>query len=157
MNVRLNTDRAREVLVLDTSTLVEEIGLTSKGASALKHYLYHRGTELVVPQVVAEECERVLGARAKGKKKQAEECMMWLARFYGSVGGWQVPSDDAIEERARALAKAEQLEAVVLPESKVVRERAETRNRAERPPGHHRPGLEDCIIWEQCLGSACGS
>ena len=31
--------RAEEVLVLDSSTFIQEAGLTSRGASALKHYL----------------------------------------------------------------------------------------------------------------------
>ena len=61
--------KAKEVLVLDSCTFIEEAGLTSRGASALKHYLYLRGTRLVVPQVVVEECERELTTRAKGKKK----------------------------------------------------------------------------------------
>ena len=33
---------ADEVLVLDSSTFVSETGLTSRGGSALKHYLYLR-------------------------------------------------------------------------------------------------------------------
>ena len=39
---------ADEVLVLDSSTFIKEVGLTKEGASALKHYLFHRGTQLVV-------------------------------------------------------------------------------------------------------------
>ena len=96
-------DRAGEVLVLDSSTFIEEAGLTSKGASALKHYLYRRGTQLVVLQVVAEECESKLAEIAKGKKQKAEECLGWLARFCDGVGGWRAPSDDEIEERAKLL------------------------------------------------------
>ena len=38
--------RAEEVLVLDSSTFIQEAGLTSRGASALKHYLYHRETHI---------------------------------------------------------------------------------------------------------------
>ena len=34
---------ADEVLVLDSSTFIKEVGLTKKGASALKHYLFHPG------------------------------------------------------------------------------------------------------------------
>ena len=41
---------ADEVLVLDSSTFINEVGLTKKGASALKHYLFHRGTQLVIPR-----------------------------------------------------------------------------------------------------------
>ena len=129
----------------------EEAGLTSKGASALKHYLYHRGTQLVVPEVVAEECECKLTDIAKGKKKKIEEQLVWLGRFCGGVSGWQGPSDDAIEKRAKVLANAEHLGAIVLPETEIIRERAEARNQAERPPSHKRSGLSDCRIWEQCL------
>ena len=60
---------ADEVLVLDSSTFIKEVGLTKQGASALKHYLFHRGTQLVVPEVVAEECERKLATKAKGMKQ----------------------------------------------------------------------------------------
>ena len=56
---------AGEVLILDTNTFVAEIGLTSRRGSALKHYLSRRGTQLVVQQVVAEECERHLTRLAK--------------------------------------------------------------------------------------------
>ena len=35
-------DDARDVLVLDSSTFIKEIGLTSQKDSALKHYLYRR-------------------------------------------------------------------------------------------------------------------
>ena len=143
--------RAKEVLVLDSSTFIEEAGLTSRGASALKHYLYHRGTRLVVPQVVAEECERKLITIVIGRKKKIDEQLNWLGRFFGEVSGWHGPSDDAIEERAKVLATAEHLGAIVLPETEILRERAEARNRAERPPSHKRPGLSDCRIWEQCL------
>ena len=144
-------ENATEVLVLDSSTFVEEIGLTSRDASALKHYLYHRGTRLVVPQVVVEECERHLAARAKGKRESVEQCIGWLSRFCGRVSGWQAPSDAAIEERARVLAKADQLGAVVVPESEVIHERAESRNRAERPPSHLKAEPGDCRVWEHCL------
>ena len=143
---------ANEVLVLDSSIFIEEAGLTSKGASALKHYLYHRGTQLVVPEVVAEECERKLVEMAKGKKSKVEETLRWLGHFFGRVNGWQAPSDEEIEGRAKALAKAQHLGAIVLPETDSVRTRAEQRNQAERPPSHRRAGLSDCRIWEQCLG-----
>ena len=143
--------KAEEVLVLDSSTFIQEIGLTSKGASALKHYLYRRGTQLVVPKVVAEECGRKLTARARGKKKAIDEQLGWLGRFFGSVNGWQGPSDDAIEQRAKVLAHAEHLGAIVSPETEIIRERAEARNQAERTPSHKSQQLNDCRIWEQCL------
>ena len=143
--------RAREVLVLDSSTFIEEAGLTSRGASALKHYLYRRGTQLVALQVVAEECESKLALIAKGRKRKVKEQLEWLGRFLGRVSGWQAPSDDSIEERANVLANAEHLGAIAIPETEMVRERAESRCRAERPPSHLRRGLGDCRIWEQCL------
>ena len=146
--------KAEEVLVLDSSTFIQEIGLTSKGASALKHYLYRRGTQLVVPQVVAEECEHNLTTIVRGKKEKIEEQWRWLGRFFGGVSGWPGPSDDAIEERAKVLAHAEHLGAIVSPETEIIRERAEARNRAERPPSHKKKPkeqLNDCIIWEHCL------
>ena len=89
----------KEVLILDTSTFVEEIGLTSRGGSALKHYLYRRGMQLVVPEVVAEECERHLINRARGKREGIEKGLKWLARFCGSVSGWSGPNGEAIVER----------------------------------------------------------
>ena len=143
--------RAEEVLVLDSSTFIAEAGLTSRRASALKHYLYHRGTQLVVPKVVEEECERHLTARAKEKKKQIEGQLVWLGRFFGEVSGWSGPNEDTIEKRAKVLANAEHLRAIVLPETGIIRERAKERNRAEQPPSHKKPGLNDCRIWEQCL------
>ena len=142
---------AQEVLVFDSSTFIREAGLTSKGASALKHYLYRRGTQLVVPEVAAEECERHLINRAMVRKKQVEESLEWLGRFCGRVNGWSAPSDEAIAERAKALATAQALQAIVLQESDSVLKRAESRNQAEQPPSHKRSGLADCRIWEQCL------
>ena len=117
---------SQEVLVFDSSTFIAEAGLTSKGASALKHYLYRRGTQLVVPEVAAEECERHLIDRAMGKKKQVEESLEWLGRFCGRVNGWSAPSDEAIAERAKVLATAQDLQAIVLPESDSVLKRAES-------------------------------
>lgn len=143
--------RAEEVLVLDSSTFIAEAGLTSRDASALKHYLCYRGTQLVVPKVVAEECERHLIDIAKGKKEKIEEQLVWLGRFFGEVNGWSGPNEETIEKRAKVLANAEHLRAIVLPETDIIRERAEERNRAERPPSHNRLGLSDCRIWEQCL------
>ena len=51
---------AQEVLVLDSSTFIKEIGLMSAKCSALKHYLYCRGMQFIVPQAAAEEYERCL-------------------------------------------------------------------------------------------------
>lgn len=45
---------AMEVLILDSSTFVAEAGLTRRGGSALKHYLYVRGMQLVVPDASAQ-------------------------------------------------------------------------------------------------------
>ena len=140
-----------EVLILDTNTFVEEIGLTSSSGSALKHYLYRRGMQLVVPEVVAEECERHLTQRAQGKRKRIEGELKWLGRFCGEVNGWLGPSDETIQERARALARAEHLGAVVVRETLGVRRRADLRHQAERPPSHKRSARSDCRIWEQCL------
>lgn len=140
-----------EVLILDTNMFVEEIGLTSRRGSALKHYLYRRETQLIVPEVVAKEGERHLTRRARGKRRNIERELQWLGRFCGGVNGWSGPGDETIAERARALARAEHLGALVLPETPGLRRRAELRHRAERPPGHRRDGLPDCRIWEQCL------
>ena len=142
---------AKELLILDTNTFVTEIGLTSRGGSALKHYLYRRRMQLVVPEVVAEECERNLTRRAIGKRNTIEANLQWLARFCGRVSGWTAPNDETIAERATALARADHLGAVVVPETRNVRRRAELRNQAERPPSHRKDGLADCRIWEQCL------
>ena len=142
---------AGEVLILDTNTFVAEIGLTSRRGSALKHYLSRRGMQLVVPEVVAEECERHLTRRARDKRATVEANLQWLGRFCDGVNGWQGPNDEAIEERARALARAEHLGAVVVRETLGVRGRADLRHQAGRPPSHRRPALSDCRIWEQCL------
>ena len=142
---------AGEVLILDTNTFVAEIGLMSRRGSALKHYLSRRGMQLVVPEVVAEECERHLTRRAMEKRATVEANLQWLGRFCGKVSGWQGPSDETIEERAKALARAEHLGAVVVRETLGVRGRADSRHQAERPPSHRRPQLSDCRIWEQCI------
>ena len=142
---------AMEVLILDTCTFVAEVGLTSRRGSALKHYLSRRGIQLVVPELVAEECERHLTQRAQGKRKRIEGELQWLGRFCGEVNGWQGPSDKTIQERARELARAEHLNAVIVRETLGVRRRAELRHRAERPPSHKGSELSDCRIWEQCL------
>ena len=142
---------AEEVLVFDSSTLVAEIGLMSNRGSALKHYLYSRGIKLIVPAVVAKECERHLIQRARGKRSQIQDNLEWLARFCRKVGGWSAPSDNEIGARAKALSTGDDFGAIVLPETEAIRERAEFRERTERPPGHSRAGLADCKIWEQCL------
>ena len=75
---------AGEVLILDTNTFVAEIGLTSRRGSALKHYLSRRGMQLVVPEVVAEECERHLTRRARDKRATVEANLQWT----GTVLRW---------------------------------------------------------------------
>ena len=142
---------ANEVLILDTNTFVAEIGLTSRDGSALKHYLFRRGMQLVVPEVVAEECERHLIRRARGKRIEVEKSLKWLARFCGRVDGWSGPNDETIAERANALVRAEHLGAAVLPETHEVRARARLRNQREQPPSHQKAQPADCRIWEQCL------
>ena len=142
---------AEEVLVLDSSTFVREIGLMSGKGSALKHYLYCRGMPLVVPQAAAEEYERNLVRRAKEKRERILKDLGWLAQFSGGIGGWQAPPDDAIEARAKALAAAGGLGAVLLSESADTRARAQLREQAERPPSRGQSGLGGCRIWEQCL------
>ena len=142
---------AREVLVLDTNTFVAEIGLTSRAGSALKHYLYCRGMQLVVPEVVAGECERNLIKLARGKRRGIEESLQWLARFCGGVSGWSGPDDETIAEHAKALVRAEHLGAVILPDTHEVRARAKLRNQSEQPPSHKKAQPADCRIWEQCL------
>ena len=142
---------ADEVLVLDSSTFIKEIGLMSTKGSALKHYLYCRGTQLVVPQAAAEEYERHLAREAKGKIEQVQKNLRWLAQFCDGLAGWSAPGDDVIEERARALAAGGSCGANFLPETYDSRARAQHRNLAERPPGHKKDGIGDCRIWEQCL------
>ena len=137
---------ADEVLVLDSSTFINEVGLTKKGASALKHYLFHRGTQLVIPEVVAKECERKLAARAKGMKQRIEGHLTWLARFCGRVNGWTGPSDDDLDERAKAVAEGQHLGATVLPETDTLLARAKARNQDQRPPSHTKAGLEVLFI-----------
>ena len=68
------------------------------------------------------------------------------------MNGWQGPSDDTIEKRAKMLANAPHFNNVtILPETEALRERAEARFQARRPPSHKRLGLNDCRIWEHCL------
>ena len=144
-------DDARDVLVLDSSTFIKEIGLTSQKGSALKHYLYRRGTQLGVPEAAAEEYQRNLIAKAKGRIEQIQHELAWLAQFCGGVDGWRAPASDVIEARARALAAGGELGAAFLREGSDFRERARLRDRSERPPSHYSSQLGDCRIWEQCL------
>ena len=145
------TIEAEEVLVLDSSTFIREIGLMSMKGSALKHYLYCRGTQLVVPQAAAEEYERHLARVAKGKIQNIHKELRWLAQFCDGVAGWAAPSDDVIEDRANALAAGDSLGGILLAETDDIRARARHRELAERPPGHLKAGIGDCRIWEQCL------
>ena len=140
-----------EVLVMDSSTFIREIGLMSTKGSALKHYLYCRGTQLVVPQAAAEEYERHLARLAKEKIERIRKELRWLAQYCDGVAGWSAPGDDVIEERARALARGDSLGATFLPETCDSRVRARQRDSAERPPAHLKSGMGDCRIWEQCL------
>lgn len=142
---------AKEVLVFDSSVFIGEMGLASRGASALRHYLYRRGTRLAVPQVVAEECERHLSECATGKVESVHAALDWLSRFCGSVNGWTPPKEVDIAARVKALASGEAFEAVVLKETPALRQRAEERFNAERPPNHIKSSRQDCRIWEQCL------
>ena len=142
---------AGEALILDTNTFVAEIGLTSRRGSALKHYLSCRGMQLVVPEVVAEEYERHLIDRARKRKRRIQESLQWLGRFCGGVNGWLGPEDDTIVERAGQLARAEHLGAVIVPETPLLRQLAESRNQARRPPSHNKTQPTDCLVWEQCL------
>ena len=142
---------AEEVLVLDSSTFIKEIGLTSRKGSALKHYLYCRGTQLAVPEAAAEEYERHLARAAKKKIEIIQKELGWLAQFCGGIGGWSAPSDDVIEDHAKALAAGNGIGAILLPETDDTRARARLRDQAEQPPSHRRAGMGDCRIWEQCL------
>ena len=142
---------ALEVIVFDSSTFIEEAGLTSRGASALKHYLRHRGTQLVVPEAAVDEYERNLVKKAIGRIRRIENDLEWMARVCNKVNGWTAPTEGEINERAKTLATAGHLKAIVLPETEELRARASARNQAQRPPSHRRVGLADCKIWEQCL------
>ena len=142
---------ADEILILDSSTFIKEIGLMSTKGSALKHYLYCRGTELAVPQAAAEEYERHLAKRARGKIELIRKELAWLAQFCDGISGWSAPGEEIIEGRAKTLARGDSLEAIFLPETDDSRARARHRNSAERPPAHLKTGIGDCRIWEQCL------
>ena len=140
-----------EVLVFDSSIFINEIGLMSELGSALKHYLYSKRVQLVVPVAAAEECERRLSNLAKGKRRHIQGELAWLARFLEGISGWSAPSDDVIEARAKALAGGERLGAAVVPETDEDLNRARLRDKAEQPPSQSKCGLADCRIWEQCL------
>ena len=150
-NAARRTVKAEEMLVIDSSTFIKEIGLMSSKGSALKHYLYCRGTQLAVPEVAAEEYERHLAKLAKKKIEQIQKELGWLAQFCGGIGGWSAPTDDVIEDRAKALAAGNGLGAILLSETDDTRARARFRDQTERPPSHRKAGMEDCRIWEQCL------
>ena len=150
-NTARRTLEAEEVLVLDSSTFIKEIGLMSTKGSALKHYLYCRGTQLVVPQAAAGEYERHLARVAKGKIERIQNELRWLAQFCDGVTGWSAPSADVIDGRAKALAVGGSLGAILLSETDDSRARARHRNFAERPPSHLKAAAGDCRIWEQCL------
>lgn len=139
------------MLVLDASTFIREVGLTSREAPALRHYLYRRGTRLVLPQVVVTACAREFVRLAMGKRKAALAALDWLSRFLGEVGGWAAPDEAAIAACANTLARAEAFKPTLLRDSAEIIRRAEERNRDERPPGHRKDSLNDCIIWEHCL------
>lgn len=146
-----NAVQAEEVLVLDSSTFIKEIGLMSQKGSALKHYLYQRGMDFVVPEAAAEEYERNLARMAGEKIGRIRKELGWLAQFCGGVGGWVGPDDDVVRGRAKELAAGSSLGATIIGETEDVRARARLRDKDERPPGHLRAGLGDCRIWEQCL------
>lgn len=140
-----------EVLVLDASTFISEVGLSSRKAPALRHYLYRRGTRLMLPKVVVTACERELVQEAMGRRKAALASLGWLSRFLGEVGGWEAPYEAVIAARANTLAHADALKPTLLSDSAEIIRRAEERGRDERPPGHRKDSLNDCIIWEHCL------
>ena len=140
-----------EVLVFDSSTFIEEAGLTSRGASALKHYLRHRGMQLVVPEAALKEYERSLVTRIAGKIQGIKRDLEWLGRVCKEPSGWNAPTEGEIKERAKTLAKAAHLKAIIQPETETLRKRANARNQVQRPPSHRQASLADCKIWEQCL------
>ena len=142
---------AKEVLVLDSSMFIREIGLMSGKGSALKHYLYCRGMQLVVPEAAAEEYERNLAKEAKRRIGQVQKELRWLAQFCGGVEGWRAPADNVIDDRAKALGAAGGFGAILLPESDDIRTRARLRDQIEQPPSHRKASMGDCRIWEQCL------
>ena len=142
---------ATRVLVLDSCTFIAEAGLTSVGASALRHYLHVSNVQLVVPRVVVEECKRHLLERVKRKIDDVERRLTWLARFFDGVKDWRPPPDADIAARIDALSRGEHFEARVLNEAPSLQQRACQRVSAQRPPSHKKDSEADCIIWEHCL------
>ena len=142
---------ANEIVVFDSSTFISEAGLTSLDASALRHYLYARGTQLAVPQVVVAECERHLSDRVAGHVKKVQSALGWLSRFCDGVSGWRPPNDTDVAKRVTAVSRGEGFGAVVLIETPSLRQRAEERCRHQEPPSHKKESLPDCKIWEHCL------
>ena len=104
-----------------------------------------------VPEAAVEEYERNLARVAKKKIEQVQKELGWLAQFCGGIEGWRAPGGDVIEDRAKALAAADGLGAILLPETDDTRARARLRDQAEQPPSHRKAGMGDCRIWEQCL------
>ena len=151
MNNGADRQPGNEVLVFDSSTFLQEVGLTSGKASVLRHYLCAGEMQLMVPQTVVEECERHLKSRAEGKVKSVIDGVGWLARFFGGVDGWKPPAHTQIINRVAALSHGESFMAVVLQDTPELKRRAEERCRAERPPSHKKPSPGDCRIWEHCL------
>ena len=149
--INRTTGTTEEVLVLDSSTFIKEIGLMSGKGSALKHYLYCRGMRLVVPEVATEEYERNLADEAQKKVERVQRDLRWLAQYCGGVGGWSAPSEDVIEDRAKALALGNSLGAIFHAETDDIQVRAQLRDQTERPPSHRKASMGDCRIWEQCL------
>ena len=151
MDIETEKPPSRELLVLDSSTFIGESGLTSRHATALRHYLHARGTQLAVPQVVVEECEKNLRQRVVGKVKSVQAGLGWLSRFCGGVNGWTPPQDDDIANRIHDLSRGRAFEAVVLADTPRLKRLAEERHRVQRPPSHKKDSLQDCLIWEHCL------
>ena len=143
--------KAKKVLVLDSNIFISEVGLMSRVATALKYYLPHQKTKLVVPQVVNEECERKLKEHAEKKVEDVLTNLKRLSVFLGSVNGWTPPKDDVIKAQAKALARGEAFDAFVLNESSAILQRAQERVTAKLPPSYKKDSLPDCRLWEQCL------
>ena len=140
--------KAKKVLVLESNIFISEVGLMSRVATALKYYLLHQNTKLVVPQVVTEECERNLKKRVEGKVESVLANLEWLSLFFGSVNGWTPPNDNEIEARVKVLARGEAFGADVLNESSALLQRAKERANTELPPSHKKYSLSVCRLWE---------
>ena len=143
--------KAKKVLVLDSNIFISNAGLISTDATTLKYYLFHQDIKLFVPQVVTEECERILIGKAMENVEIVHTTLKRLSWFFGSVNGWAPPKNDKIKARAKALARGEAFDAVVFNESPALLQRAKERANAELPPSHNKDSLSDCRIWEQCL------